>query len=189
MKKIIKENSKKEAIRVISILLIIAIIASCYFLYEGFKREEALTYKLFLRCIIIITSIIPADLLIELSLIINRSLYFFESKRIVCIDPLRISLAGKVDICCFDKTGALTKDEFDVKGIVDIDSYEPEFLLDCKEEAFIVLLGCNSLVNIDGRISGNPIDIAIFKEVNGKFENNEICCKTKTKIVPIKIYF
>ena len=101
---IIKENSKKEAIRVISILLIIAIIASCYFLYEGFKREEALTYKLFLRCIIIITSIIPADLLIELSLIINRSLYFFESKRIVCIDPLRISLAGKVDICCFDKT-------------------------------------------------------------------------------------
>ena len=104
MKKIIKENSKKEAIRVISILLIIAIIASCYFLYEGFKREEALTYKLFLRCIIIITSIIPADLLIELSLIINRSLYFFESKRIVCIDPLRISLAGKVDICCFDKT-------------------------------------------------------------------------------------
>ena len=62
------------------------------------------------------------------------------------------------------KHGALTKDEFNVKGIVDIDSYEPEFLLDCKEEAFIVLLGCNSLVNIDGRISGNPLILQFLKK-------------------------
>ena len=184
----IKEKSKKEASILIGILLIIALIASCYVLIEGIKREEVPIYKLILRCIIIITSIIPADLPIELSLIINKSLSFFESKRIVCIEPFRIPLAGKIDICCFDKTGTLTKDEFIVKGIVDIDSYEPELPFDCNEETFSVLLGCNSLINIDGRLVGDPIDVAIFKELRGKLNNNEICCKRKIKIIPIRRY-
>lgn len=184
----IKEQNKKEAYILMGILLIIALIASCYLLIEAVKKEEIITYKLLLRCLIIITSIVPSDLPIELSLIINKSLSFFESKRIVCIEPFRIPLAGKIDICCFDKTGTLTSDEYIVKGVVDTDLYEPESACDCNEEAFSVLLGCNSLINMDDRIAGDPIDIAIFKEIGGKFDNSEIICKRKTKIVPLKKY-
>ena len=182
----IKEQNKKEAYKIMGILLIIALIASCYVLIEFVRSEEMVSYKLLLRCLIIITSIVPSDLPIELSLIINKSLSFFESKRIVCIEPFRIPLAGKIDICCFDKTGTLTSDEYIVKGVIDTDLYEPESAFDCNEEAFSVLLGCNSLINIDGRIAGDPIDIAIFKEIGGKFDNNEIICKRKTKIVSLK---
>jgi cation-transporting ATPase 13A1 len=96
-----KKNNKEDII-LIGRLFLISIIESCYVLIEGIIIEEILTYKLILRCIIIITSIIPADLPIELSLIINKSLSFLESKRIVCIEPYRIPLAGKVDICCFE---------------------------------------------------------------------------------------
>ena len=184
----IKENNKKEDIIIISILLFIAIIASFYFLYEGIKSEEILNYKLIFRCIIIITSIVPADLPIELSLINNKSLSFFESKRIVCVEPYRIPLAGKIDICCFDKTGTLTDDEFVVKGIIDIDSYEPELILEKNEETLSIVLGCNSIIDIDGRPVGDPIDIAMFKEIGGKIENNEYICKKKTKIVQIRKY-
>ena len=184
----IKIINQKEDIIIIAILLIISILASFYVLIEGIKREEILTYKLILRCIIIITSIVPADLPIELSLINNKSLSFFESKRIVCIEPNRIPLAGKIDICCFDKTGTLTKDEFNIKGIIDIDSHEPEYILDVKEETFSVILGCNTIIDIDGRLVGDPIDIALFKEIGGKIDNEEITCKRKTKIIQIKKY-
>ena len=183
-----QNNNKKEDLIIISLLLIIALLVSCYVFYEGIKREGLLTNKLLLRCVIIITSIVPADLPIELSLIIYNSLFFFESKKIVCIESFRIPLAGKIDICCFDKTGTLTSDEFIMKGIVNFDSCEPEFAFDCNEETFTVLLGCNSLLNIDGNPTGDPIDLAMFKEVRGKFVENEICCKRKTKIIPIKKY-
>ena len=154
------------------------------------KIEGKLTRKLLMRCIIIITSIIPADLPIEFSLIIYNSRFFFELKRIVCVESHRIPLAGKIDICCFDKTGTLTTDEFIVKGIADTKNEELELAFYCKEEAFDVLLGCNSILNLDGRLSGDSIDIAMFKEVRGKFDNNnnEIICKIKTKIIPIRKY-
>ena len=183
-------NNKIDSVIIIGILLIIAIISSLYTLYEVIKIEGKLTRKLLMRCIIIITSIIPADLPIEFSLIIYNSRFFFESKRIVCIESHRIPLAGKIDICCFDKTGTLTTDEFIVKGIADTKSDELELAFYCKEEAFDVLLGCNSILNLDGRLSGDPIDIAMFKEVRGKFDNNsnEVICKRKTKIIPIRKY-
>ena len=181
-------NNQKEDFIIIGMLLIISILASFYLLIEGIKREEVITYKLILRCIIIITSIVPADLPMELSLINNKSLSFFESKRIVCIEPYRIPLAGKIDICCFDKTGTLTQDEFNIKGIIDIDSYEPEDILDSNEETLSILLGCNTIIDIDGRLVGDPVDIAIFKEIGGKFDGEEIICKRKTKIIPIKKY-
>ena len=183
-----QQNYKKIDFIIIGILLIVALLASCYVLKEVIYREGKLTYKLFIRCLIIITSIIPTDLTIEFSLIIYNSLFFFESKKIVCIESFRITLAGKIDICCFDKTGTLTSNEFIMKGIVDIDSYEPDLAFDCNEDTFTVLLGCNSLLNIDGKPTGDPIDVAMFKEVRGKFVDKEICCKRKTKIIPIKKY-
>ena len=183
-----QQNSKKNDFIIIGLLLTIALLTSCYILRQGFLREDKLTYKLLLRCFIIITSIIPSDLPIELSLIIYNSLFFFESKKIVCIESFRIPLAGKVDICCFDKTGTLTSEEFFMKGIIDTDSYEPDFALDCNEETFTILLGCHSLLNIDGKPSGDPIDLAMFKEVRGKFVDDEICCNRKTKVTQIKKY-
>jgi cation-transporting ATPase 13A1 len=183
-----KQKNKKEDFLIISILFIIALFVSCYVLYEGIKRERTLSDKLIIRCIIIITSIVPADLPIELSLIIYNSLFFFESKKIVCIESSRIPLAGKVNICCFDKTGTLTSDEYIMKGIIDIDSLEPDLAFDSNEDTFSVLLGCHSLLNIDGRPTGDPIDVTMFKEVRGKFNENELCCKRKTRIIPIKKY-
>ena len=183
-----KGDDTKEAFIFIGVLLVIALIASYYVLKKGLQREGTLTYKLLLRCIIIITSVVPAELPIELSLTINNSLFFLQSKRIVCIEPFRIPFAGKIDICCFDKTGTLTKDEFIMRGIVQTNSNEPNKAFDSKEETLSILLGCNSLININGKPVGDPIEVAMFKEVRGKLEKNEISCERKTRILPIRKY-
>ena len=183
-----KGDDTIEAFVFIGVLLVIALIASYYVLKRGLEREGTLTYKLLLRCIIIITSVVPAELPIELSLTINNSLFFLQSKRIICIEPFRIPFAGKIDICCFDKTGTLTKDEFIMRGMVQMNSKEPLRAIDSNEETLSILLGCNSLLNINGKPVGDPIEVAMFKEVKGKIERTEATCERKTRVVPIRKY-
>jgi magnesium-transporting ATPase (P-type) len=75
-------------------------------------------WKLLLHCIMIITAVVPPELPIELALAVNLSVTALMRVGVFCTEPWRITLAGRVDIACFDKTGTITADEFHVDGIV-----------------------------------------------------------------------
>lgn len=70
-------------------------------------------------------------------------------KRLSAIEDL-----GNVDILCTDKTGTLTESAIKVQDYYNADGK--------KDEKIIQYAGmCTSIVNYKGKISGNPIDIAI----------------------------
>lgn len=109
-----EENQKEfraDALFLLSLLLVVSLFSSAYVMYWGLQDSERNKNKLFLRCITIITSVVPTELPMIMSLAINSSLAYLKKKRIFCTEPHRMLLAGQIDLCVFDKTGTLTKEE------------------------------------------------------------------------------
>jgi cation-transporting ATPase 13A1 len=93
---------------------------------------------------------------------------------ISCAEPWRVPAAGRVDLCLFDKTGTLTSDQLDAclcvwmggevtlqpQGPIagDVESQPPL-------EAQLVLAGCQSLVEVEGELIGDPMEISAVKTV------------------------
>ncbi|CAM9705980.1 unnamed protein product, partial [Phaeothamnion confervicola] len=118
-------GSNAETTLFVLILLLFALVAAGYVLADGLRTQSRNRFQLLLRCIMIVTSVVPPELPMELSLAVTNSLAALMDLQVFCTEPFRIPLAGKVDVCCFDKTGTLTSDNFVLKGVAapcDVDS-------------------------------------------------------------------
>lgn len=108
----------REAFVFICGLLVFALYSSHYVLTHAWNDPARNRWKLILHCIMIITSVVPPELPVELALAVNSSIAALARRGIFCTEPWRVTLAGKVDVAAFDKTGTLTSDEFTVNGVV-----------------------------------------------------------------------
>jgi len=110
--------NSSETFYFIGVLVIFAVIASAVVLEEGLRDDTRNRFKLVLHCIMIITSVVPPELPMELSLAVTNSLQALSRDLVFCTEPFRIPLAGKLDVLCFDKTGTLTQDQMYLRGVV-----------------------------------------------------------------------
>ena len=163
----------KEAYVFLFILLIVAIIASGYVLNEGLKDEKRNRYKLLLRCTLILTSVVPPELPMELSLTVNYSMIELIKKAIFTTEPFRIPLAGMSDICCFDKTGTLTNNDLKVEGCLGLNGSEIikiNEISSYKLESLFVVGGCHTLTNVDVKLIGDPLEQSAFEELDWRLD-------------------
>lgn len=111
------KSSSLETVLFIVVMVCCAVVASSIVLYYGLQDETRNKFKLFLHCIMIVTSVIPPELPMELSLSVTNSLAALSKELVFCTEPFRIPWAGKLDTLCFDKTGTLTKDKMMLRGV------------------------------------------------------------------------
>lgn len=152
------------------ILLCFALTASYYVLTEGLKDPDRSRQKLLLRCVLIITNVVPPELPMELSMAVNYSIIQLVKKAIFCTEPFRIPFAGKVDVCCFDKTGTLTQNDLVIKGVTGLDGNIDKIVAladvhNCDKRALTVLAGCHTLAMADGMLVGDPIEKQAFEGI------------------------
>lgn len=185
-----------EALLFILFLLIFALAASWYVWTEGVANDRKRS-KLLLDCVLIITSVVPPELPMELSLAVNTSLAALSRFAIFCTEPFRIPYAGRVDVACFDKTGTLTGEDLLVDGVAGLTLGHPRAPVDkygahtgitpvarAGNETTLVLATAHALVKLDeGEIVGDPMEKATLNSLGWTLGKEDVL-KSKTQAPP-----
>ena len=162
----------KETLILLFILLVFALAASYNVYVQGVKDGKRSQYELILRCIMIITSVVPPDLPMQTALAVNTALISLVKSSVYCTEPFRVPVAGKVDCCLFDKTGTITSDRLVAEGVVcDLDKgSELKKPVDASRTASIVIGGCHALLQIEGKMFGDPLEKAALLGIKWKYD-------------------
>jgi len=164
-------------------LLLFALVAAGYVLKKGLEDPTRPTYKTLLRCTLIITSVVPPSLPMQMAFAVHTALTSLLTSGIFCTEPFRVPFAGKVGYCFFDKTGTLTSDQMVAAGIVNAAdkgrgakeasssaARDLSSVKDASTMSAMVLGGCHSLIEVEGKAVGDPIEVAALRGVEWSYE-------------------
>ncbi|XP_063772478.1 probable cation-transporting ATPase 13A4 [Pseudophryne corroboree] len=166
----------RDATRFLICLIVIAIIAFIYSVVL-FTVKGGTVRDIIVKSLIAVTVAIPPVLPAAVALAIMYSQKRLKRKKIFCISPQRINVCGRINLVCFDKTGTLTEDGLDLWGVVP--SSESRFqkvhmFTSGNSLAWCPLLGamacCHSLIVLDGKIQGDPLDLKMFEGTNWEID-------------------
>jgi cation-transporting ATPase 13A1 len=161
-------SDTKETLILLGLLLVFALCSSGYVMYKGLQEQKRSQYELVLRCVLILTSVVPPELPMQTAVAVNTALMSLWRSQVFCTEPFRVPYAGRVDYCLFDKTGTLTSDQLETVGVVPC-NWSPirnEGGVELAEKDTtplslqIVIAGCHSVVEVNGKNVGDPVETA-----------------------------
>jgi cation-transporting ATPase 13A1 len=163
----------KEVLALLSLLLFFALIASGHVLQKGLKEGKRSQYELILRCVLILTSVVPPELPMQTAVAVNAAVFALFRAQVFCTEPFRIPFAGKIEYCLFDKTGTLTTDKLVCAGtwVPGLDPCgEPSSLNKTSAGCATVLGTCHALVQVGEKVMGDPVEMASLQALGWEYD-------------------
>ena len=88
-------DDSKDTLLALFILLLFALAASAFVFKRGLEKGDRTTHELLLRCVIIVTSVVPRHLPMQTALAVNTALMALMKAGVMCTEPYRVPTAGK----------------------------------------------------------------------------------------------
>ncbi|XP_028654053.1 polyamine-transporting ATPase 13A3-like isoform X1 [Erpetoichthys calabaricus] len=159
----------RDAIRFLLCLVGVAGIGMLYSIINSVQHGE-LVSEIILDALDIVTIAVPPALPAAMTAGIVYAQNRLKKKGIYSISPQRINVCGQLNLVCFDKTGTLTEDGLDLWGMLRVEdrrfgTLEHQVIMEVQPWShFIVgMATCHSLTKIDGKLSGDPLDLKMFE--------------------------
>ncbi|KAM4043771.1 putative cation-transporting ATPase 13A4 [Anomaloglossus baeobatrachus] len=192
----------REVTKVLIGLIVLSLIGVIYTV-AVYSLTGATASDLVIMALIMATVAIPVSLPPALTICSLYSQSRLKKQGIFCISPQRIVVCGQLNLLCFDKTGTLTEGGLDLWGIVasEKNSFQEAVSIapDCTlpwSPLIGAMASCHSLVLMDGKIHGDPLDLKMFEgtgweleecNANGKSSSYSIVRPgSRTLNVPVK---
>ncbi|XP_030042788.1 probable cation-transporting ATPase 13A3 [Microcaecilia unicolor] len=159
----------RDAYRFLLCLVMLAGVGMLYAIITNAQQGEAAS-RIVLETLDIITITVPPALPAAMTAGIVYAQHRLKKNGIFSISPQRINICGQINLVCFDKTGTLTEDGLDMWGFHL--AQDGRFLVarqDVRDSSLVrshfvvAMASCHSLTTIDGKISGDPLDLKMFE--------------------------
>jgi cation-transporting ATPase 13A3/4/5 len=175
-------NSKmyNDSFKFIAVLFAASLLGVVYSVYVFISYGYEF-WDIVIRAFDLIAAVVPQTLPATISIGIEFSLKRLKKRRIYCISPQKINLAGKVDLICFDKTGTLTEDTLTFYSVglkqndYSVALCNDRFSIYKKSEGSLVsqiMASCHSIREIDGKLIGDPLDLEMLDACGWTYEEN-----------------
>ncbi|XP_069460637.1 probable cation-transporting ATPase 13A5 [Ambystoma mexicanum] len=168
---------QRDAFWFLLCLLGVGIVATIYSIVIYTRGGKSAAETIFMALLMLSVAVPPA-LLAALSVGAAYAQRRLKKKGIFCISPERINVCGQLNLVCFDKTGTLTEDGQDLWGL--IPSRENRFQTVYRFNSGAVLpwgplmgamASCHSLMVIDGKLQGDPLELKMFEGTSWEAED------------------
>ncbi|XP_078523235.1 putative cation-transporting ATPase 13A4 isoform X2 [Lissotriton helveticus] len=170
----------RDAVRFIMCLIVFGLMVVIYTIVIYIRARKS-AEETIIVLIIVMTIAVPPALLAALAVGNMYAQKRLKNKGIFCFSPQRINLWGQANIVCFDKTGTLTEDGLDLWGLVPSGGNSFQTVYRFSSGAALpwgpllgALASCHSLMVIDGKLQGDPLDLKMFEGTYWEVEDQSI---------------
>ncbi|XP_069170169.1 probable cation-transporting ATPase 13A4 isoform X1 [Procambarus clarkii] len=157
----------KDFLKLLVVFLVLGVAAMTWSFFIWISVQASWD-EVLLNSLDLITFVVPPILPATITAINVWAQHRLKQQGIFSLSSNYISLAGSIDVVCFDKTGTLTEDDLALAGVVpcvrgefgapveDLKTLPPD------QHLTKALVSCHSLLVINGRLTGYPLDVKIF---------------------------
>ncbi|MGE5239247.1 MAG: cation-translocating P-type ATPase [Chloroflexota bacterium] len=162
---------QKEIVKATRLVAAIAVGVGLFFFFSGFVIGTSF-WSNFVFAIGITVALVPEGLLPTVTLSLAMGSQRMARNRALVKTLTSVETLGAVTVICTDKTGTLTQNRMEVKGVWTPDGDETSV-----ERLMRIAYLCNNAIYEEGQYRGDPTEIALLKkarEVSGEMKADRV---------------